>query len=317
MLSVEDRQEILDRFLVREERKKRNDAKLHRIDDHCASHNDFRWLIDAESVDVRKKREFLQLLVENGDWQEYVFRNGYLCSPFISSKTIRLYAEERATAIRSRYHTWKRLRPYLTSKGLTEDDRMYPAHKNCVFQILTKNRNDLIFSCMVFIQMILNYIPLYNIYMYDPIYCGNHAYRYYTGEPVIVYFLTEALAKNVHQFRRTRKALFKKKANGYSLENVWRIVLCTFDWAALDDQRGTGDYKLFTMNPAAGDIRAQCMAYWKDYIGAQSLFKTFNTLDYVKSHKVLPWPYYVKDGKLHLLDCTAGDFNQNGTSSQD
>lgn len=317
MLSVENRREILDRYLVREQRKEHKDAKLHRIDDHHATDHDFRWLIDAESADVRKKRDFLQLLVENGNWQEYVFRNGYLCPPFISSKIVQLYAEERAIALRTRYHTWKRLRPYLALKGLTEDVRMYPTHKNCIFQILTKDIRDLKFCCDLVIQMILNYIPLYNIYMYDPIYGGNHSYRYYSGEPIIVYFLTEALAKNTHHLRRLKKALFKKEVNGYSLKNVWKLVLCTYDWAALDDQRGTGDYKLFPLNPAIGDIRAQCMAYWKDYVGVQPLFKAFNTLEYVKNQKILPWPYYSKDGKLQLLDCTTNDFNCVITSSQE
>lgn len=302
MLEIRDREEILKRYLKNEEKKLRRGERVRRIDEERATEDDFKWLIGEETEEVEKKREFLRLLLKNGNWTEFLYRNGYLCSPFNPKRRIQLYSAERLQVIRQRYQTWKRIRPYLTAKGLTEDTRMYPAYKNCIFHLHAKDPEDLLTSSNLLIQMIMNYIPFYNIYLYDPLPNGNHAYRYYSGEPILVYFITESIAENPHHLRRVKKAIFQQKANGYSLKNVYKLVICTFDWKPLDDQRGTGEFKVFTLNPDAGDLRQQCMAYWKDYTGSEPFFKALNTMDYVKKHRVLPWPYTIKDGNFHLLE---------------
>lgn len=300
MLDVSERQLILDRFLAREKNEKKIAERKERLDAGKAEKSDVRWLINMHSVDIDKKFELIRLLKINGDWQRFLFRNGYLYPMAFDSVVDDSLLKERKLAITSRYSSWKSLRPYLRSKGIAEDVSLFPAFRLSIYQFLYDDNGA---GLTVFLMMLINYIPLYNIYMYDPVPGANFAYRYYTGEPIIVYQLNKKLAEDRHYRMRIRRAVTAKNANGYDLRHVYKLVLCDFDWKALDDQRGTGAFKLFVLNPNLEDFHKNCLLYWKNYTENEPFFKKFNVFDYARSERVLPWPYMVKDGKLVILQC--------------
>lgn len=311
MLTREERAVILDRYLCREkerqrevEYKKKREERLERMNAECGTQSDVRWLITTECDDIRDKVRFLSLLVENNnEWIKLAYTGGYLCPLYVPFKRTAEMQVERKNNVRKRYQTWKRLRPYLRLHGVAENETMYPAYKHTIFHFRCGKYEDERFTCNVFVQMILNYIPFYNVFLYDPLEDVHTGYRYYSGEPLVVYYMTQKMIDNATRKKRIREAVVQKKANGYDLRNVWKIVICTGEWEALDDPRGNGDFKIFEADPDCEKICAQCMLYWKDYTGHKSLFDAFNVIKYANSEKILPWPYYRKGNKLELLDC--------------
>ena len=72
MLAIEERNEILKKYLQREderrhevEKKKKREERLERMNASCGTQSDVRWLITTECNDIRDKIKFLRLLVEN------------------------------------------------------------------------------------------------------------------------------------------------------------------------------------------------------------------------------------------------------------
>ena len=304
MLSLADRREILDRFLRREELKNECELKKERIE-HCrATKEDVQWLIGEKCEDMLNKEKLIPELINNtNEWMEILYRGGYIYPLAMDTKLMTKYLDERRENVKKRYQTWKSLRNYFTSKGVTEDEHMYPQFKHSIYQFICNDDELVGKSCNLFLMMIVNYIPLYNLYLYDPVPGANYGSRYYTGEPIIVYYLTKKMAEDRHYRMRVRRAISAKKWNGFSLLNVYKLVICNFDWKELDDQRGTGSYKLFVINPLQGNIPQRCLTYWKNYTGKESFFSRYDVLNYAACERVLPWPYYKKDGKLELLEC--------------
>ena len=324
MLSHEERAAILDRYLCREEerrcreeerrhevekkKKKREERleRLERMNASCGTQSDVRWLITTECNDIRDKIQFMRLLVENNtkEWTKLLYTGGYLCPLFIPFKTTEEMRKERKSNVKKRYQTWKRLRPYLRLHGIAENTTMYPAYQHTIFRFRCRVYKDEKYTCNVFIQMILNYIPFYNVFLYDPLEDKPTGYKYYSGEPLIIYYLTQGIINNANKRKRIREAIFKRKANGYSLRNVWKIVICTGEWKVLEDQRGTGSFKLFETDPNCEEICAECLLFWKDFFYSRNktLFDVYNVIQYSINEKILPWPYYVKDKKKILLE---------------
>lgn len=311
MLSIEDRNEILKKYLQREdvrrhevEKKKKREERLERMNASCGTQSDVRWLITTECNDIRDKVRFLSFLVENNnEWIKLMYIGGYLCPLYVPFRRTPEMIAERKKNVLKRYQTWKRLRPYLRLHGIAENETMYPAYKHTIFHFSCGKYENERFTCNVFVQMILNYIPFYNVFLYDPLEENHTGYRYYSGEPIIVYYLTQKMIDNVTRKKRIREAVVKRKANGYDLRNVWKIVICTGEWEALNDPRGNGDFEIFEADPGCESVCAQCMLYWKDYTEHRPLFDVYNVIKYAISEKILPWPYYKKDGKLELLEC--------------
>lgn len=304
MLAIDDRREILDRFLKREEVKKEREDKKTRIEECRATKEDVQWMIGEKCEDMKNKEKLIHaLLKKTPEWMEILYRGGYVYPVDMDRRMVSKYLEERKDNVKRRYQTWKKLRLYFASKGVTEDEHMYPQFKHSIYQFICDDDKLRVKACNLFLMMIVNYIPLYNVYMYDPVPEANYGSRYYSGEPIIVYYLTKKMAEDRHYRMRVRRAISAKEWNGYSLENVYKLVICNFDWKVLDDQRGTGSFKRFVINPYQGNIYQRCLLYWKDYTGEERFFSRYDVLNYAACERVLPWPYYKKDGKLELLDC--------------
>ena len=306
MLDVSERQLILDRFLAREKKEKKIAVRKERIDAGKAEKSDVRWLLDEQSAEITNKMLLIRLLKENNaDWSHFLFRAGYVYPIALDSdlKGLEDELKERKENIRKRYLCWKNLRHYLRKNGSTVDESLFPAYKHSIYQFLY---DDNAHAYMLFFMMVVNYIPLYELYMYDPVPGCNHGYRYYSGEKIIIYQFNKKLADDRHYRMRVRRAISAVNANGYDLKDVYKVVLCNFDWNVLDVQKGrdrqTGSFKLFVLNPNMPDFYKSCLIYWKDYSENDPFFNKFNVLLYARSERVLPWPYMVKDGKLVLLD---------------
>ena len=303
MLSIADRREILDRFLRREDLKNECELKKSRFEECRATKDDVQWLIGEKCEDMLNKERLIRALTSNtNEWIEILYRGGYVYPVAMNSGLASKYLDERKENVKRRYQTWKSLRKYFSSKGITEDEHMYPQFKHSIYQFICANDDLREKACNLFLMMIVNYIPLYNLYLYDPVPEANYGSRYYSGEPIVVYYLSKKMAEDRHYRMRVRRAISAKVWNGYSLKNVYKLVICDFDWKELDNPRGTGSYKLFVINPLQGNIPLRCMTYWKNYTGKESFFSRYDVLNYAASERVLPWPYYIMNGKLELLD---------------
>lgn len=305
MLSVDEREEILRLYLKREEKEERRQAFFQRLESDEVTPEDGKRLIRFECDDIMWKRQVLKSIQLNTlDWYQILYNRGFVCPLYTPTSIVKNGAEERRDSLKKRYETWKRLRPYMQVKGLTEDIRMFPAYQKCIFQFLSKDNQRLAWSCNLFIQMIINYIPLYNIYLYNPLYKKHMGYKYYSGEPLIIYYITEEV-KNARVWCRLKNAIYQERANGYCLKNCYRVILCNFDWKVLDSRKGTGEFKLFVINSDFhDDIADQCMCYWKDHTASIPLFKKYDVFDYVVNERTLPWPFYLKGRDLERLEVT-------------
>ena len=293
MLDISERMKIFEMYVKREEDKKR-----------APTHKDIKNLINNETCDIKDKEKIIQSISFcTSEWIELLFKGGY-ATPYFLPKELHLsrYLAERKKNLSKRYKIWNRLRPYLNQIS-TEKPLWFPTYHHTLFQFVDyKNSKEMAHDVNLFLQMIINYIPLHEIYQFDPIY--GKGYMWYTGEPLILYYLTEELYKNRMKFSRFKRCVMETKVNGYDLKNVYKVIICLFDWKALDDQRGISPFKHFILSNKIGDIRQQCMLYWKDYCGSKAIMNEFNLVEYAANERILPWPYKVKDKKLVLLDET-------------
>lgn len=290
MLSLSCREEILRKYLENEQKRKCKPAQMS-IDE----------TISLETRDTVLKNRLLTSLVSNTDeWMKVLFLGGYV-SPYWIPKSFHATAvlRKRKEAVLKRYTTWKRLRPYLKTHGLKIDTRMYPTRRVSVFQFHSKETREVAYMMNLFIQMIATYLPLSSMYQYDPVYGAG--YRYYSGEPIVVYYATDAILGSKRKMERLHKAIQAEKANGYDMTRVKRVILCNYDWQL---KTGEKNYTCMTISPYSGDVREQMLRAWKQYYGKKPLFDVFRILNYVNLQKTLPWPFQVKDGTLELLDCT-------------
>lgn len=257
--------------------------------------------ISLETCDTVLKNRLLTSLVNNTDeWLKVLFLGGYI-SPYWIPKSFHATAvlRKRKEAVLKRYTTWKRLRPYLKTHGLKMDTRMYPTRRVTVFQFHSKETKEVAYMMNLFIQMMATYLPLSSVYQYDPVYGAG--YRYYSGEPIVVYYATDAILSSKRKMERLHKAICEEKANGYDMTRVKRVILCNYDWEL---KTGEKNSTCITISPYGGDVREQILRGWKQYYGKKPLFEMFQILNYVKLQKTLPWPFQFKNGMLELLDCT-------------
>lgn len=293
MLDITERIKILELYKKREEDKNRP-----------ITPKDIKNLINNETQDIKDKEEILQSISScTLQWIEILFKKGY-ATPYFLPKELKLsrYIDERKKNLSKRYKIWKRLRPYLNQISI-EDLTWYPAYQCTLFQFINYNdKKELAYDVNLFMQMIFNYIPLYNIYQFDALY--GKGYQLYSGEPLIIYYLTEELINNKHKFIRFRHNVSQKKVNGYNLKNVYKVIICTCEWKTLDDQRGIYPFKHFVLTRKIGDIRQQCMTYWKDYTGKIPIMNEFKLFDYAKIKNILPWPYKIQNKNLVLIENT-------------
>lgn len=281
--------------------------------------------LEQETSELHDKKLFLQLL--KGDttkWLDILFEGGYAFPPVVPTrlKTSKAITNRR-DALSKRYKKWKTLRPYLRLNWPEfTNTTWYPAYKWTIFQFLNYDtKQELVTDLLLFHQMIMNYLPFYTIYQYDCI--PGKGYQWYSGEPLILYYVTEELNTHQNKLQRLQQAFNQKKANGYDLTNCWKIIICTYDWKKLDLPLGTGKWKLFVF-PNFGDFRSLALLYWHNYVGESRQFLKHYVFEYSRSHEVLPWPWFRSQHGLTQISLktvgsplTSTDLNSNSQSLQD
>ena len=235
----------------------------------------FRHVLDTQSDVVKDTREIFTLCKKGAiTWLDVLFKRGYLTPPIIFKRFLeKEYMDDRKLNISKRYKLWKNLRWYLKDKFDIKDSIWYPKYQFQVFQFLNYDKKELIPAILLFFQFIISHIPLYDCYQFDPL--PGKGYKYYSGEKFIFYYLTQEVKVNQRKFSRLRHAFIQKKANGYDLKNVFKVIICTFDWKPLDDQRGTGVWKHFIFDNNYGSIfeyQWQIMMFWTDFYDSPKMF---------------------------------------------
>ena len=281
------KEEILQKYLRREQVKKRGVKKT------------IKQIIREETQEESDKRDFLKWL-KRGElkWLDVLFSGGYAFPPVMPTRFQTEEAlNERKRMVKERYHKWKFFRPYLRFEYnyLPQKD-WFPPYQWSIFQFLNyKVKRELITDLLLFHQMIMNYLPFYEIYQYDCV--PGKGYQWYSGEAIILYYITEELKAHPNKIQRLQHAFRQKKANGYDLKDVYKVIICTFDWKKLDLPLGTGKWKLYVFPNDGDDFRTKALMYWRDTEISQDFLREM-VVKYAATNKVLPWPYYVEERKF-------------------
>lgn len=183
--------------------------------------HDIEQKLDRAIHDDTKQKEFQKLCQEKKNVSLYLYRNGYFILRPSNLKDDKELLNERKEALKRRYkalkiyrisENWSKLRCYRT--WLPKCKRLVIDFTCCKDKIKAIN---------VFALLTNYYSRLSDIYMYSPI--PGIGYRYYSGEKVIIYTEHEKMTtKQVHDFR---KAIYSTTANGYPIDNCYKIVLST------------------------------------------------------------------------------------------
>ena len=137
----------------------------------------------------------------------------------------------------------------------------------------------------------LNYCDYYNIYQYSPL--PNTGYKYYSGERMIIYYMTDDL--NKQQKKRLSQAIQKKLVNGYELKNTFQIIIKFGKWEGKLTNSNDWKYCIIYDNI---DVKQSILINWKQKQSTVELFKECNLLKYCRKRGIQPWPFHFKEFNL-------------------
>lgn len=254
-----------------------------------------REVIQEETQEESDKRDFLKWL-KRGElkWLDTLFYGGYAFPPVMPTRFQTEEAiSERKRILKERYKKWKTFRSYLHCEyNYIPQKDWFPPYQWSIFQFLNyKEKRELVTDLLLFHQMIMNYLPFYEVYQYDCV--PGKGYQWYSGESLILYYITEELKDHPNKLQRIQHAFRQKKANGYELKDVYKVIICTFDWKKLDLPLGTGRWKLYVFPNDGDDFRVKALMYWQNTDMSKEFLREM-VLNYAAENKVLPWPYYLE-----------------------
>lgn len=171
--------------------------------------------------DDSKQREFQRLCREKGNPLRFLYVNGYFVLKPSDMKEHKEWLEERKKCLKSRYESLKIYRLNENWKLLRSCRTWLPYAKRLVISFVCCK--DKCKAINAFALLTNYYSRLGDIYMYSP--CSGSGYRYYSGEAVIIYVESENMKpKQLHDFR---KAVYSTMANGYPIDQCYKIMLST------------------------------------------------------------------------------------------
>ena len=279
MLSIQERQSILQRYLdkIGDTYTRKRLTKAQCLD-----------LIEEKTGDVKVLRNLVNMLRSSisTDWILMLYKGGYPIPCYID-RDCNIYNNERKTNLLRRYSAWKYLRPQLETQYHPLAYLMLPHDKYSIYD----------FHCCVnpriatldFFRMVFNYIPIYSIYMYDP--TPGTGYKYYSGERLLLYYVTEDTLKDRNKSQKLVSALLQDTANGLSLKSKFKVVISTVNWHALKD------WPHYILNDDCDRITFQesLLTTWKNCYTCRDVFKKYNLCSYVLKNSIYPWPYAFKN----------------------
>ena len=219
------------------------------------------------------------------DVLRFMFSEGYFLPMHIKkrdeySNSVKPYMERRKESLTKRYKIWKNLRAYFRQKyAKAVTNIMYPGKKRMILDV--SNCPDTKKAIQTIYDMMVNYIPIYDVYMYNPV--PGSGYKYYTGENIIMYHIGTDMDKQ--ERTRIAKAARQEDINGY--KNQWRILITTVKYNGLK-----GWYRTEISN--LRNIEEWVMLSWKCLDDPALFRKYYNLLGYAKRNGIQPWPYRFK-----------------------
>ena len=189
-------------------------------------------------------------------WLDLLSINGYIIphNYKLSSKDF----STRLISLKKNLKTWKRLRNYLLynyKKGPWF--YMKPTSRHIIYCFNVDNYKQPYLNILLFL---INYIPLYQIYQYDPLNNKNSNYRYYTDQLFIIYYLFEYQCTKT-QYKNILKDIKSNTANGYDISNKYKIIIT--------------DILEFTLFYTINKKEIYYDKYWLDDLSFDSRWKIF------------------------------------------
>lgn len=135
-------------------------------------------------------------------------------------------------------------------------------------------------------QMINYYCDNYGVYQYSPI--PKSGYKYYSGERIIVYFITPEMTEN--QINEIVKNIKKEEIKNYNLKNTFKVIINGSKWRGCQDWRR----EMITDKDTKGDdvdFRIEMLLAWKGCRSMEELNEKYHFLDYCKKKGLEPWPF--------------------------
>ena len=245
-----------------------------------------RLLAEADKIleevnDYRRSQREIRQMIENRDirWYLLVWKRGYFCC-----KLNQLGEEkERRDALVERMQRMKRVRP-AAERYKPIGCAFLPASRRLVIDIsaLTNVKKGMV----AMTQMINYYCDNYGVYQYSPL--PGTGYKYYSGERLIIYVITEEMSKN--QIKEMVKGIKINEIEGYKLKNTFKVIINASKWQGCKDWRREMilDYDM------AGkplDIREQMLLAWKNCKNIEELNRKCLFLKRCQRKQLEPWPF--------------------------
>lgn len=260
--------ELLPEFYISYSIMETHSERTHRIKREIIDY------IDQNSDDVRNALA-LQSIHNDSDFILFLYTHGYIVPSALQKKTPETaLLSQRKDAILLRYSTWKRIRPYIVAhfhRPLT-NTFFFPCQKNIVIDLSTCS--DPLLASIYFLRMITSYIPLYNIYQYNPL--PGTGFKYYSGEFFVFFFITPEMTQQ-------QKDAIAQAASSFIQNKIWLCVVTSTPW------NGLGSWLRPHISDSI-DVKLSLFAAWtgSDFIQYANIS---NLAHYSKLYNLLPWPY--------------------------
>lgn len=230
--------------------------------------------------DIKNQKEVRELINKREtSWYPKIWQAGYLCY-----KLRKLEGDDiRQKRLKERMILLKRIRAAAQQ------------YKPVGYSFLPKdNRLIIDISEMVNVkrgfvaitQMINYYCDNYSVYQYSPL--PGTGYKYYSGERIIVYFITPEMTKE--QIKEIVKKIKIDEIEGYKLKNTYKVIINGSKWRGCEDWRR----EMITDKDTKGDdvdFRIQMLLAWKGCRSMEELNKKHNFLEYCRRKGLEPWPF--------------------------
>lgn len=267
--------------------------------------------IENSSHDISFANSIREKIFSSDPWDSSIlslYSNGY---PLPSrpenlkdsqNSNLVLLLNQRKAAVLRRYIIWKSLRPSLEKIRPITFSFFYPIQNNIIFDF-SQSSNPIHLS-LLFFQMLISYIPIFNIYQYDPI--PGTGYKYYSGEKFILYYINNSM--NSSQKFRTADAanqgpysnLESQKKRDLNLSPIFKFIIVTSPWNGLPSWFRVRPALYSPIDSSDSSSRASDfnldlkLAIFEAYTGTPyHLYFNQKRLDTIKWYGYQPWPYHL------------------------
>ena len=237
--------------------------------------------IMEENQEDKKNQKIVRELINKREigWYPKIWKAGYLCY-----KLQYLKGEEvRKKKLKERMILLKRLRK-AAEQYKPVGYSFLPSGRRLIIDISQLENIKKGFVAVT--QMINYYCDNYGVYQYSPV--QGTGYKYYSGEHIIIYFITPEMTEN--QIKEIVKNIKKEEIKNYKLKNTFKVIINGSKWRGCEDWRREMILDR-NMQGEELDIRVEILLAWKKCRNLEELIKKWNFLEYCKNKELKPWPF--------------------------